>query len=82
MELKTDEHIKKLNTFGVDAKAKNFAEIRSIEDLKQAREHLRQQPQDFMVIGGGSNVLFREEPAALGLHPRMGLPAADDDSWF
>ena len=49
MELKTDEHIKKLNTFGVDAKAKNFAEIRSIEDLKQAREHLRQQPQDFMV---------------------------------
>ncbi|MBS1329920.1 MAG: UDP-N-acetylmuramate dehydrogenase, partial [Parasutterella sp.] len=36
MELKTDEHIKKLNTFGVDAKAKNFAEIRSIEDLKQA----------------------------------------------
>lgn len=41
MELKTDEHIKKLNTFGVDAKAKNFAEIRSIEDLKQAREHLR-----------------------------------------
>ena len=61
MELKTDEHIKKLNTFGVDAKAKNFAEIRSIEDLKQAREHLRQQPQDFMVIGGGSNVLFRED---------------------
>ena len=41
MELKTDEHIKKLNTFGVDAKAKNFAEIRSIEDLKHAREHLR-----------------------------------------
>ena len=40
MELKTDEHIKKLNTFGVDAKAKNFAEIRSIEDLKQARTEL------------------------------------------
>ena len=38
MELKTDEQIKKLNTFGVDAKARNFAEIRSIEDLKQARE--------------------------------------------
>lgn len=54
MELKTDEQIKKLNTFGVDAKARNFAEIRSIEDLKQAREHIHQQPQDFMVIGGGS----------------------------
>ena len=61
MELKTDEQIKKLNTFGVDAKARNFAEIRSIEDLKQAREHIHQQPQDFMVIGGGSNVLFRED---------------------
>ena len=46
MELKTDEQIKKLNTFGVDAKARNFAEIRSIEDLKQAREHIHQQPQD------------------------------------
>ena len=61
MELRTDEHIKKLNTFGVDAKAKNFAEIRSVEDLKQVREYLQQQPQDFMVIGGGSNVLFRED---------------------
>ena len=61
MELRTDEHIKKLNTFGVDAKARNFAEIRSVEDLKQVREYLQQQPQDFMVIGGGSTVLFRED---------------------
>lgn len=85
MELKTDEHIKKLNTFGVDAKAKNFAEIRSIEDLKQAREHLRQQPQDFMVIGGGSNVLFREDYPGFLL--RMMIPGfekirEDDEHYF
>ena len=85
MELKTDEHIKKLNTFGVDAKAKNFAEIRSIDDLKQAREHLRQQPQDFMVIGGGSNVLFREDYPGFLL--RMMIPGfekirEDDEHYF
>ena len=85
MELKTDEHIKKLNTFGVDAKAKNFAEIRSIEDLKQAREHLRQQPQDFMVIGGGSNVLFREDYPGFLL--RMMIPGfekikEDEEHYF
>lgn len=37
MELKTDEHIKKLNTFGVDAKAENFAEIRSIVEFKTGK---------------------------------------------
>ena len=37
MELKTDEHIKKLNTFGVDAKAKNFAEADCIRDELKAQ---------------------------------------------
>lgn len=85
MELKTDEQIKKLNTFGVDAKARNFAEIRSIEDLKQAREHIHQQPQDFMVIGGGSNVLFRDDYPGFLL--RMMIPGfekikEDEEHYF
>ena len=80
MELKTDEQIKKLNTFGVDAKARNFAEIRSIEDLKQAREHIHQQPQDFMVIGGGSNVLFRDDYPGFLL--RMMIPGFEKINLF
>ena len=72
MELKTDEHIKKLNTFGVDAKAKNFAEIPFIEDLKTGKRTSPAATSDFMVIGGGSNVLFREDYSGFLL--RMMIP--------
>lgn len=80
MELKTDEQIKKLNTFGVDVKAKKFAEIHSIDDLRDIRNYLSENPQEFTVIGGGSNVLFKDNYSGLLLRMMItGLNVRDDD---
>ena len=43
------------NTFGVEVRARYFAEINSIEDLQEV---LVQQPSNILVLGGGSNILF------------------------
>lgn len=48
------------NTFGISVQAKQFAPFSSVEELK---ELLTQKPQDlpFMILGGGSNVLFTSD---------------------
>jgi UDP-N-acetylmuramate dehydrogenase len=46
--------LKPFNTFGVDARAAYFCEISGIEDIREA--YLGAGP--FLILGGGSNVLF------------------------
>lgn len=81
MQLKQDEELKKLNTFGVAAKAQHFTEIRSTEDLQAVRQWLEENPDsDYMVIGGGSNVLFRSDFDGLLLQMRiMGIERLEQD---
>jgi UDP-N-acetylmuramate dehydrogenase len=52
------EHIslKKYNTFGIDAKARFFCEIKSVSELSNALR-LKGYP-DFFILGGGSNMLI------------------------
>lgn len=48
------------NTFGISVKAGQFATFSSVEELKQL---FSQKPKDlpFMILGGGSNVLFTQD---------------------
>lgn len=48
--------LKSFNTFGIEAKAKEFVEIHSLEDLLEILPTLKDRK--FMFLGGGSNVLF------------------------
>jgi UDP-N-acetylmuramate dehydrogenase len=65
LRIQSNVSLRHLNTFGVEARAKHFAEVRSHADLRAlvAEPVYRRQPR--FVLGGGSNVLFRGDFAGL-----------------
>ena len=66
MKLLQDISLKEYNTFGIDAKAKLFVEVDSVDTLRQALQ-LQEYP-DRLIISGGSNILFTGDVNALVLH--------------
>ncbi len=50
--------LKKLNTFGIDAAAKYFAELSSIEQFKELLSDKQYNTAAKLILGGGSNLLF------------------------
>jgi len=66
MEVLQDISLKPYNTFGISARAKHFAEIKSEEDLRKALK-LKEHPKKF-IISGGSNMLITSDIDALVLH--------------
>jgi UDP-N-acetylmuramate dehydrogenase len=58
--------LKKYNTFGIEAKAKQFVAIHSIPDLKAV---LQENPTEKkFILGGGSNMLLTQDINALVIH--------------
>lgn len=66
MNIQKNISLKKFNTFGIDAKAKFFLQVNSIEELKNALE-LKEYDKKF-IISGGSNMLITKDINALVLH--------------
>ncbi|NQT77146.1 MAG: UDP-N-acetylmuramate dehydrogenase [Bacteroidetes bacterium] len=61
MELQEHISLKAYNTFGIDVNAERFIDIADIDELKSLiRSGLLQQTK-FIVLGGGSNVLFTRD---------------------
>ncbi|MDO1501405.1 UDP-N-acetylmuramate dehydrogenase [Winogradskyella maritima] len=56
MATQTDISLQPYNTFGLDVKAQNYVNIKSIEQLKDALAQYAQS--DIFVLGGGSNLLL------------------------
>ena len=56
--LERDVSLRALNTFGVEARARWFASVRSLEDLQQVLADPNVGGAPRLVLGGGSNVLF------------------------
>ena len=66
---KEDFSLQKYNTFGVKAFARKFVEINTEEELIQLftqNEGVARQP--FLVLGGGSNILFTQDFDGLVIH--------------
>ena len=59
MKIQENFSLKNYNTFGVEAKAKYFAEVHSLEELKETLQLFSYSP--ILVLGGGSNVLFTKD---------------------
>lgn len=53
--------LKPYNTFGVEAKAKYFTEIHSVEELKEALHFSETKALEPLFLGGGSNILFTKD---------------------
>ena len=66
MEFHENFSLKNFNTFGIEAKARQFVAVHSIADLKTV---LEQHPDEKkFILGGGSNMLLTKDIDALVIH--------------
>jgi UDP-N-acetylmuramate dehydrogenase len=70
MDIISNFSLKKYNTFGIEAKAKQFVAVHSQEDLKKIlQDNLKKtNPEKIFVLGGGSNMLLTQDIQALVIH--------------
>lgn len=65
-------NLKSFNSFGVDATAKRFLQIRSSDQLKKWVKAGFAPAGEILVLGGGTNVLFVRDPEEAVLHIQIG----------
>lgn len=66
MEITANFSLKNHNTFGIEAKAKQFVSVHSVAELKTV---LQENPsQKKFILGGGSNMLLTQDIDALVIH--------------
>ncbi|MEZ0005673.1 UDP-N-acetylmuramate dehydrogenase [Flavobacterium sp. 28YEA47A] len=66
MEIIDNFSLKNYNTFGIEAKAKQFVSVHSVEELQAV---LKENPaQKKFILGGGSNMLLTKDIDALTIH--------------
>ena len=75
MKIETNKSLRPFNTFGVDASAKYFVEIRSAEEFRELLRDQRFRNEKKLILGGGSNLLLTKDfnglvvkNALLGVH--------------
>ena len=61
MTVQTNVQLKPFNTFGIEAKAKYFVEISTIEELQNILQNPDYQSIERLVLGGGSNLLLTKD---------------------
>jgi UDP-N-acetylmuramate dehydrogenase len=66
MTIQSNFSLKKHNTFGIEAKAKQFVAVHSVADLKTILKE--NQNHNKFILGGGSNMLLTQDIDALVIH--------------
>ena len=81
MIIQNNFSLKKYNTFGIEAKAKQFVAVHSVEDLKTVLVENQSQPK--FILGGGSNMLLTQDIQALVIHIDLkGIKVLKEDDNF
>jgi len=81
MPLFADFSLKSYNTFGVDVKSKFFFTATSISELRQFVSTDTFRNNRYMILGGGSNVLFTKDFDGVIIHlASKGIELADETS--
>lgn len=79
MEIKKDFSLKAYNTFGIAAKAKFFAQVQTVDELRQILK--REEFHTKFILGGGSNMLLTKNIDALVIHIAMkGVSIVSEDN--
>ena len=68
MNIQENFSLKNYNTFGIDVSAKYFAEVTSLEELREALNYSKTESLPILFLGGGSNVLFTQDFNGLVIH--------------
>ena len=72
--------LKPFNSFGIDVRARLFAEAHSDADVREALAYAETQALPLLVIGGGSNLLLTQDISALVLRmATQGIRVLHDD---
>ncbi len=71
MQIFQNYSLKKLNTFGLNVSAKYFTEISSTDDLQNLLNDKNYQKENKLILGGGSNVLFKSDFNGLVIHNKI-----------
>lgn len=82
LDLRHDQSLRTLNTFGIDAKAAAYLPVRSVDDLRAVRADAALSAMPRLVLGGGSNLLLTRDIDGLVLHMvnrGITLSGEDDD---
>lgn len=66
MQIKNNFSLKPYNTFGIEAKAKQFVAVHNLDELKLILE--QHQKDKKFILGGGSNMLLTQDIDALVIH--------------
>jgi UDP-N-acetylmuramate dehydrogenase len=66
MQIQTNFSLKKYNTFGIEAKAKQFVAVHSNDELQSVLENYASDKK--FILGGGSNMLLTQDIDALVIH--------------
>jgi UDP-N-acetylmuramate dehydrogenase len=80
LDIRQDQSLRMLNTFGIDAKASAYLKITGVEDLRAVREDSALSTQRRLVLGGGSNLLLTRDFDGLVLHMSIkGIAVTGED---
>jgi len=83
MKIIKNASLKDLNTFRVDASAKYLAEIHDLDDIEALLEWKTQNNLPTLLLGGGSNLLFKNDFEGLAAKVCLsGKDIADEDDEF
>lgn len=58
MNIESEVSLKAYNTFGIEATARHFVQINSVEELQEVLRSKQWQNTPKLIVGGGSNLLF------------------------
>ncbi len=65
MRLERNYSLRRHNTFGIDAVASAFVQVRTLEELRAALKQGEAFYPGILILGGGSNILFVQDFAGL-----------------
>lgn len=83
MQILENFNLKSFNTFHVSAQARFFADITQLEHLQQALDFCQERSIPFMLIGQGSNLLFKEDYPGLIIELNIkGIELTQEDSEY
>jgi UDP-N-acetylmuramate dehydrogenase len=81
MNLSNNISLKPYNTFGIDAKAKLFGSFSSVDELAELTAAAPIQKEPLLILGGGSNILFRNDFDGVVLKNELkGIELVDEDA--
>ncbi|MBS1534513.1 MAG: UDP-N-acetylmuramate dehydrogenase [Bacteroidetes bacterium] len=69
MQIQRHFSLKSYNTFGIDAKARAFVAVNSVDELRQILQE--QAAEKKFILGGGSNMLLTKDMDALVIHVNL-----------